>query len=192
MVGSSNPEPLQHEKGWQRNSVGRLFRFISSCHVYLKIKQTRLSHNVGNKIEGSNTKSSLAPDMLWLPHGHNGHIHADDDLQPQVWLRASGCRGNRTSCCDLENQPCSEDLWDQVTIMMILMMMKDQTMTMVITMLQGWDGQQGAEQEGGDEGERLPHHWRLRQHAQQGWRWWSKMEQCCIDTYLAPESYWDV
>ena len=28
VVATSNPKPLQHEKGWQTNSVGRLFRFI--------------------------------------------------------------------------------------------------------------------------------------------------------------------
>ena len=27
VVATSNPKPLQHEKGWQTNSVGRLFRF---------------------------------------------------------------------------------------------------------------------------------------------------------------------
>ena len=27
VVRTSNPAPLQHEKGWETNSVGRLFRF---------------------------------------------------------------------------------------------------------------------------------------------------------------------
>ena len=34
--------------------------------------------------------------------------------------------------------------------------------------MKGRDGEQGVEQEGRHEGERLPHHGWLRQHAQQG------------------------
>ena len=34
--------------------------------------------------------------------------------------------------------------------------------------MKGRDGEQGVEQEGGHEGERVSHHGRLRQHAQQG------------------------
>ena len=37
VVATSNPKPLQHEKGWQTNSVGRLFRFPVISIIIMEI-----------------------------------------------------------------------------------------------------------------------------------------------------------
>ena len=85
MVGTSNPEPLQHEKGWQRNSVGRLFRFIIIIIIIIIIITIIIIVIVITII--------IIMVIVMLMTKNN-----DDDFQPQVWLRASGCWGSRTSC----------------------------------------------------------------------------------------------
>ena len=51
VVATSNPKPLQHEKGWQTNSVGRLFRFpvisIIIMEIMTMIMMTICSHKFG-------------------------------------------------------------------------------------------------------------------------------------------------